>query len=67
MSEWSSSPCWHPQLTFGKTGLARIWNNTQTTAFDPKATEEQQLGRFERDFMEDDEGNSGEFGKVMKV
>jgi mitosis inhibitor protein kinase SWE1 len=26
-----------------------------------------QSGRFERDFVEDDEVGSGEFGKVMKV
>jgi hypothetical protein len=32
-----------------------------------KAAEEQWPGRFGRDFVEDDEVGSGEFGKVMKV
>jgi mitosis inhibitor protein kinase SWE1 len=32
-----------------------------------KAAEEQWPGRFERDFVEDDEVGSGEFGRVMKV
>ncbi len=31
-----------------------------------KAAEEQWPGRFGRDFVEDDEVGSGEFGKVMK-
>lgn len=39
----------------------------QQSPLEPKTTAEQPPGRFERDFVEDDEVGSGEFGKVMKV
>ena len=34
---------------------------------EPQATGERQPDRFERDFVEDDEVGSGEYGKAMKV
>lgn len=64
-----NSPCTHRQLPVTATPKppSHARRRSQASPIKPTAEDDSASRRFERDFVEDDEVGSGEFGKVLKV